>query len=1259
MTSPISSPFNLNFPQYLLTPLVVGISALSCFAKVDFNQEIRPILSDKCYKCHGPDAKNQKSDFRLDSYEQATTNHDGVIGLTPGNLEDSEIHWRIHSDDPIDVMPPPESKLPLTAKEKKLIDQWIKEGGKYEKHWSFQPLPKSVEQPKSNHANPQNEIDHFIARGLSHSSLRPSLEADKITWLRRVTYDLTGLPPTLHEVDTFSADTSKNAYEQVVDRLLNTVDYAERMTSEWMDVARYSDTYGYQVDRNRDVWPWRDWVIQSFRKNQPYDQFVTEQIAGDLIPNATPEQILATCFNRLHPQKVEGGSVPEEFRIEYVADRVHTVGTAFLGLSFECTRCHDHKYDPITQKDYFSLSAFFNNIDEAGLYSYFTSSTPTPTLELGDLPSDEKIKSTQEYLRVLNQSKEVDAAFSNWIKEVKTETIGLAHYYSKPIKQPDHNNSENELNLLTLKPSLWLDANEYNSTSGIWNDLSGNLNHAKRNSSPKAELHKPSDQMVMRYHSKSNDYHEFKEIKNIRTVFWVMSKTSGNSGSPLCHPSAHHFYSNGDKFWHPKHTHEHIPNGSLRIDGIEASSASQYPNKLAVVSLRTMGDVMASRIGRDRNHSGKYNWNGEIGEILIFSDALNDKQIIKVENYLIKKWKVKRKPDIQYAKPMAYLSFDDRNGNHYPNSADRSKDATTNGNNKEVEGKFGKGIHFSGDDLLNFPSGFGDFNRHQNFSMAFWINPTQELDRAVVVRRSKAWTDAASRGIEVLIENGRLSPALIHFWPGNAIRIQAIKKLPLNQWTHVGLTYDGSSRASGLTLYENGRLAKVDTVRDNLTREIVGGGDPFIGFGQRMRDRGFKNGMLDEFYLFDRVITSSEIEKLAGISNTIKEDDEFTIFFQSAHPKSVSALQTLEKERKAFGDKRQKLREIMVMKEMPGLRETHILERGHYANRGKVVERASPAVLPAFPPSEPLNRLGLAKWLTTSDHPLMARVTVNRYWQMIFGQGLVFTSEDFGMQGKPPTHPDLLDWLARDFVNSGWDLHHLLKKMVLSHTYRQESKILANALEEDPENILLSRAPSYRLPAEMIRDGLLSHSGLLHKKTGGPSAKPYDLKVSFKPINPDGAPNVYRRSVYTFWKRTAPTPVMMAMDASKRDVCTVRRERTESPSQSLIMLNGTQFVETARATADSLVQTHGTKNPGPLIEDAFRTLTSRKPTQQERNILLHLLEEQKSHFKDKMQAEKFLKVGYYKAKSEDLNYLAAVTNLVSTLMNFDGTISKR
>ena len=400
-------------------------------ADIDFNQQIRPILSDKCFKCHGPDAKNQKSDFRLDSFGQATKDHKGMIGLTPGNLEDSEIHWRIRSDDSDEVMPPPKAKLPLTKLEMDLLDQWIMEGGKYEKHWSFQPLPAKTEIPKSKHPRPRNEIDHFIARQLRGTKLHPSLESDKATWLRRVTFDLTGLPPTLSEVDAFLADTSKGAFEKVVDRLLSSDEYAERMTSEWMDVARYSDTYGYQVDRNRNVWPWRDWVIRAFQKNLSYDQFVTEQIAGDLLPNATQDQILATCFNRLHPQKVEGGSVPEEFRIEYVTDRVHTFGTAFLGLTMECTRCHDHKYDPITQKDYFSLSAFFNNIDEAGLYSYFTGSVPTPTLELGDLPSDEKIRQAEAKLATVYESEETKKAFQDWICSIEEESIGRAVFFSQ------------------------------------------------------------------------------------------------------------------------------------------------------------------------------------------------------------------------------------------------------------------------------------------------------------------------------------------------------------------------------------------------------------------------------------------------------------------------------------------------------------------------------------------------------------------------------------------------------------------------------------------------------------------------------------------------------------------------------------------------------------------------------------------------------------------------------------------------------------
>ncbi|MBT3635536.1 MAG: DUF1553 domain-containing protein, partial [Opitutae bacterium] len=958
----------------------------------------------------------------------------------------------------------------------------------------------------------------------------------------------------------------------------------------------------------------------------------------------------------------EGGSVPEEFRIEYVADRVHTFGTAFLGLTFECTRCHDHKYDPITQKDYYSLSAYFNNIDEAGLYSYFTGSVPTPTLELGDLPSDEKIKEAERKLSEIAQSVEAKKAFDKWIEEVESENLGQATYYSKLL--PPAEKPEGNFDILALKPSLWLDASDLNQTAETWHDKSPNRNHAQKHASPKVQAHKSSGFQVMRYESNKNDYHEFKEIKNIRTVFWVMSKTAGNSGSPLCHPSVHHFYSNGNKFWHPQHTHEHIRNGSLRINGLSGSTNSIYPNSLAVVSLRTTGNVIASRLGRDRNHGGNYNWNGEIGELLIFSEAFSDEKTERMENYLLAKWKIVREAKTTYGVPLAYLSFDDRQGNKCPNSADPAKPANTNGNNKEVEGKHGKGIRFSGDDALNFPSGFGDFNRHQSFGMAFWAKPTKLFERAVVVRRSKAWTDAASRGYEILIEDGKLSPALIHFWPGNAIRIRSQRRLPVNEWTHVALSYDGSSQAKGLKLYENGTLAEVEMVKDHLTREIVGGGDPFLGFAQRMRDRGFKNGMLDEFYLYDRSLTPSEVAILAGKKKELGPEDEFKFFLESKYESYRAQKSALVAARKAFGNQRQRLTEIMVMKEMPGNRETHILNRGLYSDRKAVVTAETPDFLPNEEKSPKKNRLGLAHWLTSPDHPLLARVTVNRYWQMIFGRGLVSTSEDFGSQGKPPTHPELLDWLARDFIDSGWDLRHLFKKMVLSSTYRQKSQFTPAARELDPENLLLSRAPAYRLPAEMIRDSALAASGLLQRKAGGPGVRPYDLKVSFKPINPDRAPNVYRRSLYTFWKRTAPSPVMMTFDSSKKDVCMVRRERTDSASQSLVLLNGPQFLEAARATAHKLVEEFGKEKDGELVAHAFRLLTSRNPEKEELKVLKQLLSEQKAVFSDPAKAKEFLtakalQTGEYKAPLDDPSYLAAVTTLVSALMNFDASLSKR
>jgi hypothetical protein len=1038
----------------LALKVILTTGAFVLHAKVDFNTQIRPILSDKCFKCHGPDAKNQKSDFRLDSFEEANKEHNGFVGLTPGSLEDSEIHWRIHTDDEIELMPPPESKHPLTDEEKKLLDQWIMEGGEYEKHWSFQNLPPTIEVPQSNHPKPVNSIDHFIAEGLKDCGLSPSPEVDQALWLRRATFDLTGLPPTLAELDSFLTDPAPDAYEKVVIRLLKSEEYAERMSAEWMDVARYSDTFGYQVDKGRQVWQWRDWVIRSFKRNMPYDQFVTEQIAGDLLPNATRDQILATCFNRLHSQKVEGGSVEEEFRIEYVSDRVHTFGTAFLGLTMECTKCHDHKYDPLTQKDYFSLSAFFNNIDEAGLHAFMGNPTPPPALELANLPSDQKIKDAEKKLQQYLKSNELRVSFNNWKKTTNNKRLGTYSYFSQ-----------------------------------------------------------------------SND-------QNVTT----------------------------------------------------------------------------------------------------------------------------------YGMPIAYLSFNNRKGNQYPNPVNSKLSAHTNHHNKVCEGKIGQGIQFSGDDALNFPKELANFNRHQPFSVAFWIKPTMNHERAVVLRKSQAWTDAASRGFEILIEEGKLSAALIHFWPGDAIRIRSANQLALNEWTHVSLTYDGSSNAAGLKLSENGKLIEPEVVRDNLTRAITSPA-PF-GFAERMRDKGFKKGRLDEFYIYDRILTTAEIKILAEQSKVhqgIELDDQslFSIYSQAVDPKALELQKNLYDQRLSFGKQRERIGQIMVMKEMPEPRKTYILDRGLYSEPSEEVFRETPTALPPLNENYPQDRLGLARWLTEKDHPLFARVTVNRYWQMIFGRGLVSTSEDFGSQGKPPSHPELLDWLARDFISSGWDLHHLLTQMVLSSTYRQISKITTDALEKDPQNILLARSSSYRWPAEMIRDSALAYGDLLHQKVGGPSVRPYDLQASFKPSRPDTPPNIHRRSLYTYWQRTAPSPVMMALDSSKKDICMVKRERTDSAAQSLVLLNGPQFVEAARATAEKLIQKHGVGNGEALSTDAFRMLTSRKPTVKEAGILNRLLNEQIEVYQDQNQSHAFLGVGQVKTQTKNPSYTAAVTSLVSTLMNFDESNSKR
>ena len=1042
----------MKFLPQILFILVLTLSARA-EDKIDFNRDIRPIISDRCYKCHGPDAKNQKSDFRLDTRENAVKDLGGFSGITPGDLDLSEVHHRIRSEDNSEVMPPPKSKLSLNDKERNLLDRWIEEGAKYDDHWAFKLIPKKVPVPKTTSWS-RTRIDAFILDTILSTTLKPNPEATREKWLRRVSFDVTGLPPTLEELDAFLADTTEDAYEKVVDRLLDTDAYAERMTSEWLDVARYSDSYGYQVDRERFVWPWRDWVIRAFRENLSYDQFITWQLAGDLLPNATKDQIQATTFNRLHPQKVEGGSVPEEFRIEYVSDRLHTFGTAFLGLTLECCRCHDHKYDPIKTKEYYQLSSFFANVDEAGLYSYFTpDSIPTPTLLLTNDDQDRQITekakavaAAEEAVRLVADS--ADDAFDQWL-----------------AKRPEN-----------------------------------------------------------------------------------------------------------------------------------------------------------------------FAWHGL----------------------------------------QAHVSFDDRKSGTLPDRVRKDKPSKSSANNKSVEGVHGQGLQLTGDDAVHV-QGAGAFPRTQPFSIGLWLNTPEQFERAVIWRRSKAWTDAGSRGYELLLEKGKLSAALIHFDPGNSIRVRAVAPLPPNSWHHVTVTYDGSSRAGGLKLYLDGARLESEIIRDKLTKNIEGGGDPDLRLGERFRDVGFKLGQVDELHVFTRELTTIEVAQLSDheslkalLSTPAKSLNPKALaqlrdyFLATVHQPHTDALATLKAARDAKRGLIQPIQEIMVMREMEKPRQCYVLTRGIYSTRGEAVPFDTPAVLPPFPEDQPRNRLGLSRWLTSPDHPLTARVTVNRYWQMIFGNGLVRTPEDFGSQGRPPTHPALLDWLARDFIDHGWDLQHLVKTIVLSATYRQSTLTDQKSRNLDPENLFLARGTTDRLTAEMIRDNALAVSGLLVNKVGGAPVKPYEVAVSFKPATPDKGEGLYRRSLYTWWRRTAPAPVMMTLNASKRDVCRVRREVTASPLQAFVLLNGPQFVEASRVMGAHLLRKHNDA-PDALVAEAYRAFTSRNPTAREAKVLRAIYEEQLAHFEaNPEKATALLKTGDA-PQEKDLfpPQGAAATVLVNAIMNLGEAVTKR
>jgi len=1027
--------------------------------RVQFNRDIRPILSDKCFFCHGPDANKREADLRLDLRDNAVDA--GAINVDDPGV--SELLRRITSTDPDVQMPPPASKLePLSADQIATLRKWIEQGAEYEGHWAFIAL-----QDAEPGIDTTSAVDRSVAAGLASRKLAFQPEADRATLIRRLSFDITGLPPSPADVEAFLADTSPDAYAKLVDRLLAAPQYGERMAVDWLDVSRYSDSFGFQVDRDREMWPWRDWVVRAFNQNLPFDQFITWQIAGDLLPDATDDQILATAFNRLHQMEAEGGSVEEEYRVEYVCDRVQTFATAFLGLTFECARCHDHKFDPIKQSEYYQLFAMFQNIDEAGLYSYFTPSPPTPALLLADKPKKEQLAELQAKIDVLESQQ-------------------------------------------------------------------ASLREARRDA--------------------------------FRT--WLEAQCSTASTA--------------------------TPN----------TEATPAPANIA-------------------------------GEL-------------------------------------ARYSFEALEGDKLANSIDAAQPATLKGENKLVPGPVGNAVEFTGDDPVDLT--LGNFGRHEPFSVALWLRTPELPARSVVFHRSQAWTDAASRGYELLIEDGRLKWSLIHFWPGNAISIRATEPLTVNEWTHVVVTYDGSSRSAGLKLFVNGRPVAVDIMKDNLTKEITGGGHDHISLAERMRDRGFKGGAVDEFRIFGRALSPLEVEaahqglpstevtaaRIAAESSPAPDNELFDFYLATVDPEWSKHLDELKAARLAHHTVGDAVAELMVMRELPEPKKAYILFRGEYAQRREEVTAGTPEALSPFPDGAPRNRLGLARWLTDRRHPLTSRVTVNRVWQSLFGRGLVKTSEDFGSQGAKPLYPDVLDALAIRFIDSGWDMKQLLRSIVMSQTYRQQSIADEQTMADDPDNEWLARGPRFRLPAEMIRDNALAAAGLLNLQSGGAPANPYEMSEAFRPSDPSAGDGVYRRSLYTTWRRTSPPPAMLAFDAPRRAVCIAKRERTDTPLQALILLNGVQYVEAARVLGESLHR-DSKGDVAKMIDAGFVRCLSRPPDALESEILTQLYHEQREHFtQHPTEAESFLKIGTAVHDTAiPTAEAAAATILAQALLNHDACVVKR
>ncbi len=1028
---------------------------------VDFNRDVRPILSDNCFACHGPDDKQRMARLRFDTKEGAMSKP-GVI--VPGDAAGSKLIRRITSKDPATRMPPADSGHSLTDAQIATLTRWVDEGARWSAHWAYQPITRSEPPAVADAAWPRNAIDRFVLARLQREGLRPSPEADRATLLRRVSLDLTGLPPTPQQLDAFLADRSPGAYEKQVDRLLASSHYGERLALMWLDLARYADTHGYHIDSHREMWPWRDWVIRAFNDNKPFDQFTVEQLAGDLLPNATTEQKIASGFNRNHMINFEGGAIPEEYQTEYVIDRLEATATTWMAMTLGCARCHSHKYDPLTQKEFYQFFAFFNTVSEEGLDGREGNAKP-----MLPLPTAEQ-KARQEELAKAIAAREA---------ELKAEPVTAAQAdWEKPF--------------------------------------TGRVAEAMR------------DGLTAHY--------------------------------PL--------------------------------DGSLSDISGRYQHGTTVKGDPTFGN-----------------------------------------------------------------------------------------------GRVGRGVGFDGETQVSFGN-VGGFDRDDRFTFATWVKvdsnvPLTWLHKAASESDRRGWDtffdDLGLVGIQHWA--GKLNVRVVARDPDQLIHLRTKERIPFGEWHHVALAYDGTGRAAGLRLFVDGKPAAVEVLQDKLVGSCATAAPLRVGY--KPFGRPFK-GQIDDLRFYDRALTDDEMNHLAirypvmvilsGVNGkrTANETEQVRDYFltyaaSEATRQQYAELKGWRAQKKALD---RSVVTTMVMDEMAKPRETFVLARGDYRNKTEKVTPGVPAVLPPLPKDAPPTRLTLARWLVDPQHPLTARVAVNRFWQMVFGLGLVKTAEDFGSQGEPPTRPELLDYLASEFIQSGWDVKALLKLIVTSATYRQSSRVTIELRERDPENRLLARGPRSRLQAELVRDNALAVAGLLNEAVGGPSVLPYQPAglweemafgdgFSAQTYRQSHGRDLYRRSLYTFWKRTVPPASLLTFDAPDREKCVARRAVTNTPLQALVLLNDPTYVEASRALA-SRALSEGGRDVTSRLRYAFRLATARWPTAAEAGVLRELLAKQLAAYRrDGKAALALLKVGESPPDAKlDPTEAAAWTVVASAILNLDETITR-